>query len=146
MNEITPIKKAQKILRESELRILIVGDEDSNKKQLIKSSHIENMKYFDFKEILQPEMGGLAESNIDLYYEDIINSKEKVIVLDSVTFSTNSYDSKLCNLIKTARKNGKKLIILTENIPDDRLKNLFGFVIKISDDNFDRQCIIEEVF
>lgn len=146
MKNDSSIKEAQEIIKSSEFRILIVGDEASKKDQLVESAHIEDVKYFNFKELCKAEtISHLNENNFDLFYQDIFDSKEKVIVLNGVLFSDDCYDAKLCGFIKDARKKGKRLIVLTDEMPCKSLLNLFSFVINISEINFDRKCVIERV-
>lgn len=89
------------------------------------------------------QVNALTENTIELFKQNIIGTKENIIVLNGVVFSQNN-DSKLCEFIKTARKQRKRLIVLAESIPDNK-RGLFSFIINLSENNFNRQCVIEEV-
>lgn len=123
--------KAITILKELDINILVIGNTGSGKSHLLKEANIENSKYFDFPALNKgSKYIELCDENFDEF--DFLNIPEKTLILDGVHISDNTDKSKLVRFIKTVRKYGKRIIVVS--FPDDgeRIKNLFGAVITLT--------------
>jgi hypothetical protein len=83
----------------------------------------------------------LCDDNFDGY--DFLKTPEN-INSDSVSIGNASEKAKVLQFIKTARKSGKRLIIVSYPTDAMQIKPLFGAVITLSGgfDN-DRNCAVE---
>ncbi|HEY3985227.1 MULTISPECIES: ATP-binding protein [Enterobacteriaceae] len=107
---------AKIILSKLDAHIFVIGRAGAGKSTLIHDANIPDARYFDFVELTKN--GGraspcmLCENNYADFESELLNTPEKNLILDAVEFPVNLESSKLLHLIKTARKSGKRLIIV----------------------------------
>ncbi|GCK64847.1 ATP-binding protein [Escherichia coli] len=87
----------------------------------------------------------LCDENFD--YFDFLSAPEKTLVLNSVAIGNNLRESKvvqfIVRFIKTARKRGKRLIVVTT--PSDggvQIQNLFDTVISLTRSHDEIGCTV----
>ncbi|ECP2932492.1 ATP-binding protein, partial [Salmonella enterica] len=147
------MKEAIDVLINSEKHILIIGETGTGKSTLLAELLINDtdVKYFDFCDIYKRhdfcdiykrhehlpllKHHYLCDENFD--YFDFLSAPEKTLVLNSVAIGNNLRESKvvqfIVRFIKTARKRGKRLIVVTT--PSDggvQIQNLFDTVISLT--------------
>ncbi|HFV3749480.1 TPA: ATP-binding protein, partial [Escherichia coli] len=123
------MKEAIDVLINSEKHILIIGETGTGKSTLLTELLINDT---DVKHLKQHY---LCDENFDDF--DFLSAPEKTLVLDSVAIGNNLQESKvvqfIVRFIKTARKRGKRLIVVTT--PSDggvQIQNLFDTVISLT--------------
>ncbi|HFM2114252.1 TPA: ATP-binding protein, partial [Escherichia coli] len=111
------MKEAIDVLINSEKHILIIGETGTGKSTLL-----AELLIFDFCDIYKRhehlpllKHHYLCDENFD--YFDFLSAPEKTLVLNSVAIGNNLRESKvvqfIVRFIKTARKRGKRLIVVT---------------------------------
>lgn len=116
------------LLENLDTHVLVVGNTRAGKAKLLKNAKIDNARYYHFSELT--ELGHLCNDNFEQF--DFLNNLEKTLILDGVYISELDMNSKLVCFIKTARKHGKRLIVVTYPEVGELIKPLFGAVIMLS--------------
>ncbi|EEV7041654.1 TPA: ATP-binding protein [Escherichia coli] len=135
------LKQAIDVLQNLDHHVLVTGDSGSGKTTLLAELRIvdSDCRYYRF-----PDLNGrqLCDDNFDGY--DFLKTPERTLILDSVSIGNASEKAKVLQFIKTARKSGKRLIIVSYPTDAMQIKPLFGAVITLSGgfDN-DRNCAVE---
>ncbi|HAN6414806.1 TPA: ATP-binding protein [Escherichia coli] len=148
------MKEAIDVLINSEKHILIIGETGTGKSTLLAELLINDtdVKYFDFCDIYKRhehlpllKHHYLCDENFD--YFDFLSAPEKTLVLNSVAIGNNLRESKvvqfIVRFIKTARKRGKRLIVVTT--PSDggvQIQNLFDTVISLTRSHDEIGCTV----
>lgn len=144
------MKEAIDVLINSEKHILIIGETGTGKSTLLTELRINDtdVKHFDFCDIHPPlklKHHYLCDENFDDF--DFLSAPEKTLVLDSVAIGNNLQESKvvqfIVRFIKTARKRGKRLIVVTT--PSDggvQIQNLFDTVISLTRSHDEIGCTV----
>ncbi|HAW2732865.1 TPA: ATP-binding protein [Escherichia coli] len=138
-------KQAFNILMNLDRHILVTGSTGTGKTTMLTDALVNNddVKYYHFPE-MEKEYIALCDENLDEY--DFLSVSEKTLILDSVAIGKNLYESKIVRFIKTARKHGKRLIVVTSPSDGERIKELFGAVIALSGNgniNTERTCSVD---
>lgn len=142
---------AIRLLKNLDEHIIVTGCTGSGKSTFLMDAQIPDSKYFDFVELTQcleseTPFGYryLGEKNFAYFGDDLINSPEKTLILDSVDGLIQE-GSALLEYFKTARKHGKRLIVVTWSDNIKTIKPLFGAVITLSggSNGIERSCDIE---
>lgn len=129
------MKEAIDVLINSEKHILIIGETGTGKSTLLAELLINDtdVKYFDFCDIYKRH--------------EHLPAPEKTLVLNSVAIGNNLRESKvvqfIVRFIKTARKRGKRLIVVTT--PSDggvQIQNLFDTVISLTRSHDEIGCTV----
>lgn len=138
-------KQAINLLKNLDRHILVTGATGTGKSTLLAEVRIDNSdsKYYHFPEINSgKEHWELCDENF--YDFDFLTVPEKTLILDGVHIPDDLNESKVVRFIKTARKYGKRLIIVTFPSEGERIKSLFGAVITLSGGvNSERTCEVE---
>jgi len=145
---------AKHLLEKSAFHILVTGKTGAGKSTLLREANIPDSKYYDFTvdlaefnyDFLNGRPGDwehhcalsdeLADQ-IDFYGEDA-----HTLILDAVEFPHDLSNSKLISLLKTARKHGKRLIMVAYPDNAEPVINtyLFGAVIHLEKNGDDFTC------
>lgn len=88
------IEKAQEALIKSQGHVLVHGRTGTGKSKLLEETNIPDSRYFE-----NP-----------VYLDDILDAKESTVILDSVGFPQNIYDSFMYGFLKTMSAKGKRVI------------------------------------
>ncbi|EBO4965534.1 ATP-binding protein [Salmonella enterica] len=138
-------KQAINLLKNLDRHILTTGATGTGKSTLLTELRIDDndSKYYHFPEINSGKQNwALCDENFNDF--DFLAVPEKTLILDGVHIPENLNDSKVVQFIKTARKHGKRLIVVTFPSEGDRIKSLFGAVITLSGGvNSERACEVE---
>ncbi|EIN4845165.1 ATP-binding protein [Salmonella enterica] len=138
-------KQAVNLLKNLDRHILITGATGTGKSTLLAEVRIDDgdSKYYHFPEINSGKQHWeLCDENFDDF--DFLAAPEKTLILDGVHIPEDLNESKVVRFIKTARKHGKRLIVVTFPSEGERLKSLFGAVITLSGGvNCERTCEVE---
>ncbi|HBB7252073.1 TPA: sigma 54-interacting transcriptional regulator [Escherichia coli] len=138
-------KQAINLLKNLDRHILITGETGTGKSTLLAELRIDDndSKYYHFPEINSGKQNwALCDENFDDF--DFLVAPEKTLILDGVAIGENLEGSKVIRFIKTARKHGKRLIVVTFPSDGDRIKPLFGAIITLSGGiNGERTCEVE---
>ncbi|EHR8245281.1 ATP-binding protein [Escherichia coli] len=136
-------KQAFNILMNLDRHILIAGNTGTGKTTMLIDFLVnkDDVKYYHFP-TMENEYINLCDENFDEY--DFLSVPEKTLILDSVAIGKNSGESKIVRFIKTARKHGKRLIVVTSPSDSERIKELFGAVITLSGNIYtERTCSVD---
>lgn len=147
------VRAANTLLNNLQENILVTGITGAGKSTLLSRAKIKNSKYYDFDMLRNSrsyhDTHFLREENAYIYLDDILNSEESTIILDSVEFPLELEGSVLSNFVRKARKHGKRLIVVTYPSEAERVKHLFGAVISLSvgwdGKNKTRECKVDVV-
>ncbi|EAO8023264.1 ATP-binding protein [Salmonella enterica] len=138
-------KQAINLLKNLDRHILITGATGTGKSTLLAEVRIDDSdsKYYHFPELnAGTQYVELCEENFDHF--DFLDVPEKTLILDGVHVSEDLNNSRVVQFIKTARKHGKRLIVVTFPSDGERIKPLFGAVITLSGGvNSERTCDVE---
>ncbi|EDH2096716.1 TPA: ATP-binding protein [Escherichia coli] len=143
------MKEAIDVLINSEKHILIIGETGTGKSTLLTELRINDtdVKHFDFCDIHPPlklKHHYLCDENFDDF--DFLSAPEKTLVLDSVAIGNNLRESKvvqfIVRFIKTARKRGKRLIVVTTPSDGVQIQNLFDTVISLTRSHDEIGCTV----
>ena len=138
-------KHAIDVLINLDHHILVTGDSGTGKTTLLAELRIvdSDCKYYQFAE-LNAGKGNweLCDENFDDY--DFLKTTERTLILDSVAIGNAAENSKVMQFIKTARKYGKRLIVVAYPTDAIKIKPLFGAIITLSGGfNTERNCAVE---
>ncbi|EIK8022387.1 ATP-binding protein [Salmonella enterica] len=111
--------KAIRLLIESDYNIIVTGKTGAGKTDLILNCN-------DWR-----KPGWLTEESFCDFLPQIIHANEKTLILDAVEFPDDLSGSKIVHLIKTARKSGKRLIIVAYPENARQVLTLFDAVIHL---------------
>lgn len=126
-------KQAVYLLKNLDQHILITGDTGTGKSTLLTELRVDDSdsKYYNFPEINSGEQyWQLCDENFDSF--DLLGVAEKTLILDGVAIGDNLKESKIVHFIKTARKYGKRLVLVTFPSDAEQIKSYFGVVITLS--------------
>ncbi|EKD1616115.1 hypothetical protein OQ539_004408 [Salmonella enterica] len=126
--------KAIRLLIESDYNIIVTGKTGAGKTDLILNCNIPDSHYFDFVALTDIDWrkpGWLTEESFCDFLPQIIHANEKTLILDAVEFPDDLSGSKIVHLIKTARKSGKRLIIVAYPENARQVLTLFDAVIHL---------------
>lgn len=150
MNAMNGINAAKATLKNIKAHgnILVTGVTGSGKSELLCNISLPDSKYYDFcalcKSSIYPNLHELCEENADIYLDDLLNSQESILLLDSVAFPKSFDNSKVVNFIKAAKENGKHLVIVAWPSQVERIQWLFGAVITLTKEVGHRyECNVE---
>lgn len=128
------------LLENLDTHILVVGNTGAGKTELVKNAKIDNARYYHFPELT--ELVHLCDDNFDQF--NFLDAPEKTLILDGVYISEFDVNSKLVDFIRTARKHGKRLVVVTLPYVGELIKPQFGAVITLSGNSTGvRVCKVE---
>lgn len=139
-------KHAIDVLQNLDRHILVTGVAGSGKTTLLAELRIvdSDTRYYNFPDLnAGKQCWELCDDNFDDF--DFLNTPERTLILDGVTAGDTSGNSKVLHFIRTARKHGKRLVVVA--YPTDAMmqfKPLFGAVITLSGGfKSERNCTVE---
>ncbi|WP_065426264.1 MULTISPECIES: hypothetical protein [Serratia] len=142
------IRSAQSKLKNMQEHILVIGVTGTGKSTLLTKTKIPDSKYFDFIDLCKNKcfQHYLCEENGELFFDTLLASNEKTLILDAVHFPVDLNSSTLVSFIKKASEQDKRLIVVTFPSEAERIEWLFGAVISMSGRrNNDRECCVKIV-
>jgi len=133
------------VLQNLDSHILVTGDSGSGKTTLLAELRMVDgdSRYYHFPDLnTGKKRWELCDDNFDDF--DFLNTPERTLILDGVTAGDASGNAKVLHFIRTARKHGKRLIVVAYPTDVMQLKPLFGAVITLSRGfKGDRTCAVE---
>lgn len=132
------------VLQNLDSHILVTGDSGSGKTTLLAELRMVDgdSRYYNFPDLnTGKKRWELCDDNFDDF--DFLNTPERTLILDGVTAGDASGNSKVLQFIRTARKLGKRLIVVAYPTDVMQLKPLFGAVITLSGGFNERTYAVE---
>ncbi len=132
------------VLQNLDSHILVTGDSGSGKTTLLAELRMVDgdSRYYHFPDLnIGKKRWELCDDNFDDF--DFLNTPERTLILDGVTAGDASGNSKVLHFVRTARKHGKRLIVVAYPTDVMQLKPLFGAVITLSGGFNERTYAVE---